>query len=110
MKELFDNSIAAIWNRLRGRGRGARHEGRGVDLGYRVVDEEITRTHVTLSNTQRTMHVAVLGKTGSGKSYLDRYMLAQDIEADRGFVCFDLHREFMPFLLGTINARERRLR
>jgi hypothetical protein len=110
MKELFDNSIAAIWNRLRGRGRGARHEGRGVDLGYRVVDEEITRTHVTLSNTQRTMHVAVLGKTGSGKSYLDRYMLAQDIEADRGFVCFDLHGEFMPFLLGTINARERRLR
>jgi len=75
-----------------------------------VVDEEVTRTHVTLSNTQRTMHIAVLGKTGSGKSSLLRHLLAQDIEANRGFACFDLHGEFMPFLLRTINARGRRLR
>jgi hypothetical protein len=54
--------------------------------------------------------VVVHGKTGSGKSYFDRHLIAQDIEADRGFVCFDLHGEFMPFILAIINDRERRLR
>jgi hypothetical protein len=110
MKEFFEQTIAAIWNRFRRRGRGARHEGKGVDLGARVLDGQLLRERVTLSDTQRTMHLAVLGKTGSGKSSLLRNLLAQDIEADRGFACFDLHGEFMPFLLGTINARERRLR
>jgi hypothetical protein len=110
MKEFFEKSIAAIWNRLQGRGGGARHEGKGVDLGFRVVDGELTRGHVTLSDTERTRSAVFLGTTGSGKSSLLRHVLAQDIEADRGFACFDLHGEFMPFLLGTINARERRLR
>ncbi len=110
MKEYVEKSIAAIWNRFRGRGRGARHEGKGVDLGPRVVDGELMRAHVTLSDTERTRAAVFLGTTGSGKSSLLRYVLAQDVEADRGFACFDLHGEFMPFLLGTINARERRLR
>lgn len=56
------------------------------------------------------MHVAVLGKSGSGKSSLLKHMSQQDIEADRGFVYFDLHGDATPFLLRTINARERRLR
>lgn len=56
------------------------------------------------------MHIAVLGKTGTGKSSLLRHMIAQDIEADRGFVTFDLHGDQTPFLLRVINARERRLR
>ena len=53
-------------------------------------------------------HVVVLGKTGSGKSYLLRHMCEQDIEKDRGFVYFDLHGDATPFLLRRINARERR--
>jgi hypothetical protein len=44
------------------------------------------------------MHVATLGKPGSRK---------QDIEADRGFVYFDLHGDATPFLLRTIAACER---
>lgn len=81
-----------------------------MDLGFRVVDGEVTRRHVGLSNTRRAMHVAVLGKTGSGKSSFLRYLSQQDIEADRGFVYFDLHGDATPFLLRTINARERQLR
>ena len=38
-----------------------------------------------LSNDDRAMHIAVLGKTGTGKSSLLRYLSQQDIEADRGF-------------------------
>ena len=109
MTHLFEQFMAAIRNRLK-RGGGARNEGRELDLGLRVTDSEVTRRHVTLTRTQRTMHVAVLGKTGTGKSSLLRYLCAQDIEADRGFLFFDLHGDATPFLLRTINARERRLR
>jgi hypothetical protein len=52
----------------------------------------------------------VLGKTGTGKSSLLRHLAQQDIEADRGFLYFDLHGDTTPFLLSVINARERRLR
>jgi hypothetical protein len=37
------------------------------------------------------MHVATLGKSGSRKNSLLKYMSQQDVEADRGFVYFDLH-------------------
>jgi hypothetical protein len=109
MTNFFEQLIVRIWNRLRGRKREARQEHGNLDLGHRVSDEEITRYHVGLTNTRRSMHIAVLGKTGSGKSSLLRYLSQQDIEADRGFMYFDLHGDTTPFLLKTINARERRL-
>jgi len=56
------------------------------------------------------MHVAVIGKSGTGKSSLLKYMAQQDIEADRGFVYFDLHGDATPFLLRSIAAKERKLR
>jgi hypothetical protein len=55
------------------------------------------------------MHLAVLGKTGTGKSSFLRYLSQQDIEADRGFLYFDLHGDATPSLLREISARERRL-
>jgi energy-coupling factor transporter ATP-binding protein EcfA2 len=108
MNRFLEQFIAAIWNRIRQRGTRARNEGAGIDLGFRVVDETATRRQVTLSNTRRSMHIAVLGKTGSGKSSLLRHLAEQDIWEDRGFLYFDLHGDATPFLLGTINARERR--
>ena len=56
------------------------------------------------------MHLAVLGKTGTGKSSFLRYLAQQDIAANRGFLYFDLHGDATPFLLRTINTRERRER
>jgi hypothetical protein len=53
-------------------------------------------------------HLLVLGKTGSGKSFLLRHMSAQDVAHGRGFIYFDLHGDATPFLLGTVNERERR--
>lgn len=110
MTTLFEQLVAMIWNRIRGRRGEARQEGGSLDLGLRVVDGQVTARHVSLSNTRRGMHIAVLGKTGSGKSSFLRYLSQQDIEADRGFVYFDLHGDATPFLLRTINARERRER
>src|SRR6266852_4008970 len=109
MRYLFEKLLAAIWNRLSRRRSGARNEERGsLDLGFRVADEQVTKRHMGLSNTRRTMHIAALGKTGTGKSSFLRYLSGQDIEADRGFAYFDLHGDATPDLMRMINARERR--
>jgi hypothetical protein len=107
MIHFLEQLMAAIWNRLRG-GR-AREERGGLTLGLRVVDGQVTKRQIALSNSRRTMHLAVLGKTGTGKSSFLRYLSSQDIAAGRGFVYFDLHGDTVPFLLASISARERRL-
>jgi len=110
MIRFLEQLIARFWNRIRSRHREARREGRSLQLGWRVTDGTVTRLSVGLSTTRRAMHIAVLGKTGTGKSSLLRFLCQQDIEADRGFLYFDLHGDATPFLLRTINARERRER
>lgn len=110
MINFIEQLVAGIWNRLRRRERGAWQETRSLDLGFRVVDSQVTRWHVGLSKARRAMHIAVLGKTGTGKSSFLRYLSQQDIEADRGFLYFDLHGDATPFLLQAINSRERRER
>ena len=59
----------------------------GLDLGFSVLDGQTTAAHYGLAQTKRMEHVAILGKTGTGKSTLLRYMARQDIERGRGF-CF----------------------
>jgi hypothetical protein len=109
MSHFFQKLIASTWNRLMRR-RGARNEGASLDFGFRVVDGHTTRRHFGISSTRRGTHIAVLGKTGTGKSSFLRHLCVQDIESDRGFVYIDLHGDSTPFLLRTINARERRER
>lgn len=111
MFRLPENIIASIWNRLRGQAGGQWNEsepGKRVDLGFRVTDGQVTKKHVFLGNICRSRHVAVLGKTGTGKSSALKYMAMQDILSSRGFCFFDLHGEIWPFLLRVINMLERR--
>jgi Type IV secretion-system coupling protein DNA-binding domain len=108
MIRLLEQLIAALFNRLRGRQAQARSERGSLDLGFRAVDGDVTRRHMQVSNTRRTTHIAVLGKTGTGKSFFLRYLAQQqDIERDRGFLYFDLHGDATPDILRAINARER---
>ena len=108
MIRLFEQLTAAIRNRLAKRRRGARSD-RGLDLGFRIEDGQVTRRHVTLSTLRRATHLAILGKTGTGKSSLVRYLLEQDVRGGRGFLVFDLHGEFIRFLLALVNSLEREL-
>ncbi len=107
MEQFLEQLIVGFWNRLQGRGRGARKESGGLNLGFRVVDGHATHRNESLSTTRRTTSVVVLGKTGTGKSSLLRHLMQQDIAQDRGFLVLDIHGELTPFILRTINARER---
>ena len=107
MEQFLEQLIVGLWNRLRGRHRGARSGGSGVNLGFRVQDGHTTQRSVTLSDTRRAMHIAVLGRTGTGKSAFIRHLMQSDIASNRGFLALDIHGELTPFILRTINARER---
>jgi energy-coupling factor transporter ATP-binding protein EcfA2 len=105
MLDFIEKLVSSLWNRIQGQ-RSAKPEGHGVTLGFQVVEEAVTQRRLSLSQTRRTMHIAVLGKTGSGKSSLLRFMAQQDIEAGHGMIYFDLHGDAAPFLLGVIAAQE----
>lgn len=107
MLDLIEKLVISLWNRLQGRNK-KKEPTSGIALGFHVAEDAVTERRVGLSHTQRTMHIAVLGKTGSGKSSLLRFMAQQDIKAGRGFVYFDQHGDTTPFLLGSIAAEERK--
>jgi Cdc6-like AAA superfamily ATPase len=89
MINFIEQLAAAPWSRLRRRECGAWQE--------LVSGSRRGRWHVGLSNARRAMHIAVLGKTGTGKSSFLRY-LSQHVETNRGFLYFDLHGDGTPFL------------
>lgn len=97
--------LRAAWNQIRIRRRPKTYP---LNLGLLVSDGEVTRTPITMSDARRTEHIAILGKTGSGKSSLLRSLCAQDIANDRGFVYFDLHGDATPFILRRVAEEEQR--
>jgi energy-coupling factor transporter ATP-binding protein EcfA2 len=111
MIRLLEQIAIWIWNRLHGRRQRSLKESASMTpIGFLVSEDQVTRRQVGLSQVRRTMHVAILGKTGSGKSSLLRLMAQADIRAGRGFLYFDQHGDATPFLLRSIAAEESRLR
>ena len=111
MKHLIEKLIAGSWNRLATSGGHSDSEsGTRLDFGFQVIDGEVKRSRVFLPDSKRAEHVAILGKTGQGKSFFLRYLSSQDIYRRQGFVFFDLHGDTMPFLLRVIAAQEQRMR
>lgn len=102
---LLQNAVIAIWNALLRRKSSA-----SLRLGLQVTDGLITRRAIGVSQFMRQQHIAILGKTGSGKSSLLRYLMSQDVKERRGFVCIDLHGDLIPFVLAVIAKEENRTR
>jgi len=107
MSYLIEQSLANIWNRIAGR-RGGYPNCGGLAVGNILLDGRLSAALVTIPQSKRAEHIAILGKTGSGKSMLLRHFASQDISEGRGFVYFDLHGDAAPELLKLIAARQQR--
>jgi hypothetical protein len=105
---MLERLITLTWNRLVAGGRKNDETGSRLDLGFRLIDGEVQRARAYLPDAKRCEHLAILGKTGQGKSYFLRHLSAQDVHNRSGFVFFDLHGDTMPFLLKLVAAEERR--
>jgi len=110
VRNFLDKYIARLWNRrISDRSSGPLNRD-VLDIGTRVVDGEPVGIRVGIAQNRRAEHLALLGKTGTGKSYLVRHLAQQDVMASRGFIFFDLHGDVTPFLLKVIAMRERALK
>jgi energy-coupling factor transporter ATP-binding protein EcfA2 len=107
MSAFFENIIVHLWNRIK---RGNRkYVSGGLQIGREVIDGQQSGSLVSIPQIKRPEHIAILGKTGSGKSMLLRHFAAQDIRAGRGFIFFDLHGDSTPILLKIIAQQEQTL-
>src|ERR1019366_6802789 len=86
---MIEKLIAAAWNRLAASNKSTAEQGSGLDLGFQVIDGEILRRRAHLPQSKRAEHLAILGKTGQGKSFFLRHLAGQDIQRGQGFVFFD---------------------
>jgi hypothetical protein len=97
MPGLIDQTFTNLLNGLRFAAK-PRLEG-GLWLGNIVQDNRISDQPYYLPTTRRPEHIAIQGKTGSGKSYFLRHLAQHDIDAGHGFLLFDIHGDLIPSLL-----------
>lgn len=107
---MIEKIIASTWNRLIAPSERNRETGSRLDLGFQVIDQQVQRSRAYVLDSKRCEHLAILGKTGQGKSFFLRHLSGQDVRDGRGFVFFDLHGDIMPFLLRLVAAEELRRR
>lgn len=107
MSHFLESIFASVWNSTATPRRALVNPG-VLKLGDQIADGKRTNSLVWITQEKRSEHLVVLGKTGSGKSVLLRYMAYQDILARRGFIFFDLHGDATAKLLSKIAAEERR--
>src|SRR5437773_9512799 len=107
MTTFIEQIFARIWNKVV-TPKKTEFQGNGLDLGNYLSDGAVTTQHLFIPQGKRPEHLAILGKTGTGKSSLLRYLAAQEIQQNHGFVYFDLHGETTPYLLRLIAMEESR--
>ena len=108
MISFFEQLFAWLWNLVVARPAHPTNP-HSLSLGSVVIDEQPTATRMIIPQIKRAEHMAILGKTGIGKSSLLLFMASQDIVESRGFVFFDVHGDATPALLGMLAERERAL-
>lgn len=105
MPNLFELAFVNTFNRAAQAGK-PRLTG-GLPLGSLVLDERVTKQPYFLPVELRKQHMAIQGKTGSGKSYFIRHMAEHEVDSKRGFALFDLHGG--PFTTWELIPKQRRV-
>ncbi|RMD51275.1 DUF87 domain-containing protein [Candidatus Parcubacteria bacterium] len=72
----------------------------GFKLGYNEYRGH--RTDIYMKREDRTRHMYIIGKTGTGKSWFLRYLAAQDIRNGEGVCVIDPHGDLVEALMGMI--------
>ena len=104
MIHYLEQLIVTAWNRIVSkRATVAKSD---LAVGNKVHDGQISKMLCVIPQARRTEHIAILGKTGTGKSSLLKHFVLQDIHDDRGFVFFDLHGDAQDFLIASIAEKE----
>lgn len=106
MNNFLEKLIARFWNRRASTASSPTANRGTLDIGTRVLDGEPTGGRIGIAQSRRAESIALIGKTGTGKTSLLRSFKAQDVSRGRYFADFDLHGEEMGFLLKTIARRE----
>jgi uncharacterized protein DUF87 len=107
MRPAYQNVLTSAWNRVAAR-LLRRRTGPKLYFGSALQGGSVSRARIGIESKTRTEHIALLGKTGTGKTSLLRHLCAQDIRSGHGFAFFDLHGDTTPFLLGLIAEEEQR--
>ncbi len=71
---MIERLITSTWNRFVAPRNPNQEPGSRLDLGFRVIDGEVQRSRAYLLDSKRCEHVAILGKTGQGKSFFLRHL------------------------------------
>jgi hypothetical protein len=107
MRNFIEKLFAKIWNHRISRRRSAPAAAvLTLDLGAKFSEDSGVSGRVSIPQSKRAEHLAILGRSGQGKSRLLWNVAGQDIAADRGFANVDLHAETTKFILATVAARE----
>lgn len=100
IEELFANT----WNRLANSlSPGLKA---GLDLGFIIAEGRSTKKHYFIPYQKLCQHLALLGKTGMGKSHLIRLIALQAIRKDLGLLLIDTQNDLAPFFLSAVRDQE----
>jgi hypothetical protein len=105
MNSFFEQLFSWGWNRMVSKPAHPTNP-HSLSLGAQIIDGQTTATKMIIPQLKRAEHMAILGRTGTGKSSLLRFLASQDITSGRGFLFFDLHGDATPTLLQLLAQRE----
>src|ERR1017187_1783133 len=105
MNSFFEQLFAWGWNRVVAKPAHPTNP-HSLSLGCLEIDGQPTVTKMIIPQVKRAEHMAILGRTGTGKSSLLRFLASQDIACGRGFLFFDLHGDATSTLLQLLARQE----
>jgi hypothetical protein len=105
MISFFEQLFSYVWNRAVSKPAHPTNPN-SLSLGFQVIDGRPTASRTVIPQIKLAEHMAILGRTGTGKSSLLRYLASQDIASGRGFLFFDLHGDATPVLLQLLAQQE----
>src|ERR1051325_10395659 len=105
MNSFFEQLFSWGWNRMVSRPAHPTNP-HSLRLGSLIIDGQTAPSLMVIPQLKRAEHMAVLGRTGTGKSSLLRYLASQDITENRGFLFFDLHGDATPTLLQLLAQKQ----